>query len=79
MTKMMTTTTMTTTMPRLSTLLRATDELIATQDVSDELWAELGYVFDDRERIEILMLVGHYTMLATALHVLRVQPDRPYR
>lgn len=57
-------------------LLRATDELIATQDVDDELWAELGAVFDDRERIEILMLVGHYTMLATALHVLRVQPDR---
>ena len=43
----------------------------------DGLWAELGGLFDDRERIEIVMLVGHYAMLATALHALRVQPDRP--
>ena len=57
-------------------LLRATDELLATDDLSDALWEELTQVFDDRERIEILMLVGHYAMLATALHALRVQPDR---
>jgi len=58
-------------------LLRATDELLADQDLSDGLWAALGERFDDRERIEILMLVGHYAMLATALHALRVRPDRP--
>ncbi len=58
-------------------LLRASDELVADQDLSDPLWAELGEYFDDRERIEIVMLAGHYAMLATALHVLRVQPDRP--
>lgn len=58
-------------------LLRATDELLADQDLSDPLWAELGTHFEDRERIEILMLVGHYAMLATALHALRVRPDRP--
>ncbi|WP_408895540.1 carboxymuconolactone decarboxylase family protein [Nocardioides sp. R1-1] len=60
-------------------LLRATDALLAEQDIADPLWAELGERFDDRERIEILMLVGHYAMLATALHVLRVPPDRPSR
>ncbi|KRC58933.1 MULTISPECIES: carboxymuconolactone decarboxylase family protein [unclassified Nocardioides] len=58
-------------------LLRATDELLATDDLGDPLWAELGEHFDDRERIEVLMLVGHYAMLATALHALRVRPDRP--
>lgn len=58
-------------------LLRTSDELLAVDDISDGLWAELGGHFDDRERIEILMLVGHYAMLATALHALRVQPDRP--
>ncbi|TWG97200.1 alkylhydroperoxidase family enzyme [Nocardioides sp. J9] len=58
-------------------LLRATDELLAEDDLSDELWAELGAHFDDRERIEVLLLVGHYAMLATALHTLRVRPDRP--
>ena len=57
-------------------LLRATDELLAEQDLSDGLWAELTAAFDDRERIEILLLVGHYAMLATALHALRVRPDR---
>ncbi|GAA1541997.1 carboxymuconolactone decarboxylase family protein [Nocardioides humi] len=63
--------------PRERLLLRATDELLADQDLSDGLWAELGEQFEDRERIEILMLIGHYAMLATALHALRVQPDRP--
>lgn len=58
-------------------LLRATDELVADQDLSDVLWSDLGKEFDDREKIEIVMLVGHYSMLATALHALRVQPDRP--
>lgn len=60
-------------------LLRATDELLADQDLSDPLWAALGERFEDRERIEIVMLVGHYAMLATALHTLRVQPDRSRR
>lgn len=58
-------------------LLRATDELVADQDLSDALWAELGEQFDEREKIEIVMLAGHYAMLATALHALRVQPDKP--
>ncbi|HWJ65727.1 MAG TPA: carboxymuconolactone decarboxylase family protein [Nocardioides sp.] len=60
-------------------LLRAADELVESQDLSDGLWAELGAHFDDRERIEVVMLVGHYSMLATALHALRVQPDKPSR
>lgn len=58
-------------------LLRATDEILADQDLSDDLWAALDGHFDERERIEVVMLVGHYAMLATALHALRVQPDRP--
>ena len=63
--------------PREQLLLRAADELLATDDLTDALWSELGDRFDDRERIEVVMLVGHYAMLATALHALRVQPDRP--
>ncbi|MCX6401288.1 MAG: carboxymuconolactone decarboxylase family protein [Propionibacteriales bacterium] len=58
-------------------LLRAADELVADQDLSDALWSDLGAVFDEREKIEIVMLVGHYSMLATALQALRVQPDKP--
>jgi AhpD family alkylhydroperoxidase len=63
--------------PREVLLLRTSDELLAHDDIPDGLWAELGDHFDDRERIEIVMLVGHYAMLATALHTLRVRPDRP--
>lgn len=58
-------------------LLRAADALVADQDLPDALWGALGAHFDDRERIEVVMLAGHYAMLATALHVLRVEPDRP--
>jgi AhpD family alkylhydroperoxidase len=58
-------------------LLRVTDELHAQRDLSDETWAELRGVLDERESIELLMLVGHYTMLATTLTTLRVRPDRP--
>lgn len=57
-------------------LLLAADELLATQDLSDPTWRDLVSAFDERERIEVVMLVGHYAMLATALQALRVQPDR---
>jgi alkylhydroperoxidase family enzyme len=63
--------------PRERLLLRATDELYADQDLSDATWADLRAALDERECIELLMLVGHYTMLATTLTALRVRPDRP--
>jgi alkylhydroperoxidase family enzyme len=63
--------------PRERLLLRVTDELHADQDLSDATWAELRAALEERECIELLMLVGHYTMLATTLTTLRVQPDRP--
>lgn len=65
--------------PRDRLLLLATDELHTSRDLSDETWAALCVELDERTRIELLMLVGHYEMLATTLHTLRVQPDRPRR
>ena len=58
-------------------LLAATDELLATEDLTDESWAALRADYDEHEAIEIVMLVGHYRMLAAALRTLRVVPDRP--
>ncbi len=58
-------------------LLRVTDELHASADLSDATWADLRARLDERECIELVMLVGHYTMLATALTTLRVEPDKP--
>ncbi|TKJ33371.1 carboxymuconolactone decarboxylase family protein [Blastococcus sp. CCUG 61487] len=57
-------------------LLRVADELIASDDLSDGTWADVRREFDERTAIELLLLVGHYRMLATTLHVLRVPPDR---
>jgi len=57
-------------------LLRVTDELHRAQDLSDATWSDLRAQLDERECIELVMLVGHYTMLATTLTTLRVQPDR---
>jgi alkylhydroperoxidase family enzyme len=65
--------------PRDRLLLRATDSLHARRDVSDGLWTELRAQLDEREAIELVMLVGHYAMLATTLNTLRVEPDRPRR
>ena len=57
-------------------LLAAVDELLEREDLGDEAWSRLRAEYDEREAIEIVMLVGHYRMLATALRTLRVQPDR---
>ena len=61
--------------PREKAILQATDELVATNDVGDETWSRLHGVLDTRELIELVLLVGHYEMLATAIGTLRIQPD----
>lgn len=56
-------------------LLAAVDRLIGQGDLDDAQWAELAAHFRDRELIEIVLLVGHYNALATALTTLRVERD----
>jgi alkylhydroperoxidase family enzyme len=60
---------------RQSLLLRVTESLLEQRDLDEPLWAELRAAEDERTCIELLMLVGHYDMLATTLHTLRVQPE----
>ena len=45
-------------------LLRAADELHADRDVSDATWAELGEHYDAPSLVEILFVVGQYTLLS---------------
>jgi len=45
-------------------LLAAADELHRTQDVSDAAWGALAAGFDDAQLVEILYVVGQYTMLS---------------
>jgi alkylhydroperoxidase family enzyme len=56
-------------------LIRAADQLHARQAIDDALWQSLTGVLDERELIELCMLVGHYAMLAMTLNALAVQPD----
>ena len=62
--------------PRRTLLLRAADELHAERCIGDELWAALAREYDERELIELCLLIGHYEMLAMTLRSLEVQPDR---
>lgn len=65
--------------PRQAVLLRAVDELHGQRDLGDDTWAALSEHLDEPDRIELVLLAGHYEMLATAITALRVPPDRPRR
>jgi AhpD family alkylhydroperoxidase len=60
-------------------LLAAVEQLHERRDLDDATWDELRRHLDERQAIELLLLAGHYEMLATVLGTLRVQPDRPRR
>ena len=47
-----------------ATLLRAVDELQASRFISDATWKALGDRYDDRQRLEVILTVANYTMLA---------------
>jgi len=62
--------------PSDEVLLAATDELLASDDVSDETWSRLRAFWDERQLIEFTLLVGQYRGLASAIRALGIQPDR---
>ena len=61
--------------PRRRAMLRAADELLADNFISDSVWAELRAELSETRLIELCLLVGHYEMLAGTLNSLKVQPD----
>jgi hypothetical protein len=58
-------------------LLTAVDRLHSERNLDDDTWTALRSYLDERSCIELLMLVGHYEMLATFLETLRVPLDTP--
>ena len=56
-------------------LLRAADELHRDSKISDATWAALAESYDDKQLIEIPMLIGQYHMVAFALNSLGVEQD----
>jgi alkylhydroperoxidase family enzyme len=56
-----------------ATLLRAADELHGQSTLSDATWAALSERYDERQLIEVPMVVGHYHLVAYTLNSLGVQ------
>lgn len=52
--------------------LRATDALCDRHDIDDALWADLSVRFDTKQLIELLFLIGSYTLLAWVLNTVRM-------
>ncbi|EYT61678.1 4-carboxymuconolactone decarboxylase [Dietzia sp. UCD-THP] len=62
---------------RLEAVLAAVDELVRTKDIADHTWAEVAAHLTEAELVGLVQLVAQYDGLATTLHALRIQPDRP--
>lgn len=58
-----------------ATLLRAADELHTDHRIGDATWAALAERFDERQLIEVPMVVGHYHLVAMTLNSLGVQRE----
>ena len=51
---------------------------LTTKTLSDASWVSLSERFDEPGLIELVILIGHYTMLAFALNALNVQPEEQH-
>jgi alkylhydroperoxidase family enzyme len=54
-------------------LLRAADELHGTSRIGDATWSTLAERYDERQLIEVCMVVGQYHLVAFTLNSLGVQ------
>ena len=57
-------------------LLTAADELHADAHISDPTWDTLATRYDERQLIEVPMVVGHYHLVAFTLNSLGVQLEQ---
>jgi 4-carboxymuconolactone decarboxylase len=58
-----------------ATLLRAADELHDDSCISDATWAALAERYDEKQLIEVTMVVGQYHLVSFALNSLGVQRE----
>ena len=57
-------------------LLRAADELHDDGAITDDTWATLARRYDERQLIEVPVLVGQYHLVAFTLNSLEIQRER---
>jgi alkylhydroperoxidase family enzyme len=60
---------------RQRSLLAASDELLAGRALSDVTWSAVQATLNDRQAIELCLLVGHYQGLASAVRGLGIQVE----
>lgn len=61
--------------PEDRALLGFTEEVVSRRPVSEECWSALDGVLDDDQRLELLILIGFYTMVAGMLTTVGVELD----
>jgi alkylhydroperoxidase family enzyme len=57
-----------------SAMLRAVEELVADHCMSDSTWATLAESWNEKQMLEVPMLVGAYLMTAMQQNSLKIQP-----
>jgi alkylhydroperoxidase family enzyme len=58
-------------------LLAVADEIYETDGLADPTWEALRARFDDGQLVELLMLLGHYRMVAVVAKALQIEPEGP--
>ena len=59
-------------------LLEAADELHKRQHISNEVWSKLAAEYEEKQLIEILFVVGEYTMLSMVVNAAGVELEMGY-
>jgi 4-carboxymuconolactone decarboxylase len=58
-----------------STVLTAADELDDTSTLSDKTWSLLGEHLDEHQRMDLVLTIGAYCMVAMAFNAFGVEPE----
>lgn len=61
--------------PAAAALLRAVDEIYADHRISPETWATIAESYDEQQLIELMMLIGFYSMTGWMLNSIGIQVD----
>lgn len=56
-------------------VLLATDQLVASSDLDDELWSALSEHFDRKQLLDFLFTVGCYMLMAIVLNATRIDRE----
>jgi 4-carboxymuconolactone decarboxylase len=56
-------------------VIRAVDDLTVHSTISQPTWDELGTVFDDRQRLDLVFTIGGYLLLAMAVNTFGIQEE----